>query len=281
MCDYPRDDVLEVGNVLSFAGVTGHTVVDKYDRGDGVLNVDIMEYRPSKRFSLVLSISTLEHIGWDEDPREPEKASDTMRLMCDMGDSVLITIPVGWHRQLERKFLEGPLDSMSSRSRLRGSEGGNRVRRWDSTPSSTEGRLAGQCDLDRFEDSFHSLNEELNRAGRARRIARRHHARSRHTEDRDAEESIVLREPDVAGLPGAVSTLPDLRIAGGGRDWNSHQERLAVAGDGPAKLQSVHFALENQRSPRGLRWCVALDDKPRLYQVPPRARWPRSPHLST
>jgi hypothetical protein len=129
------EDVLEVGNVLAFAGLSGHTVVDKYELGDGVLNVDIIEYRPTRRFGLVICISTLEHIGWDEIPRDPNKAAAAMRTMCDMGDSLLMTIPVGWHRQLEREFVAGPFDLIELAVKT------SRLARWERRPLAVVNRI--------------------------------------------------------------------------------------------------------------------------------------------
>ncbi|MCI4349614.1 MAG: hypothetical protein L3J93_05300, partial [Thermoplasmata archaeon] len=63
---------LEVGNVLShYANRSPDwTIVDKYERAEGVVNVDFLEFAPRTGFDLVLSVSTLEHIGWDEQPRD-------------------------------------------------------------------------------------------------------------------------------------------------------------------------------------------------------------------
>ena len=109
---HAASETLEVGNVLAFAGIKGHTIVDKYEAGSGVLNVDIMEYQSERRFSLVISISTIEHIGWDEEPREPQKAAAALEVMARLGDSLLITMPVGYHRELEQSFIKGPFDSV-------------------------------------------------------------------------------------------------------------------------------------------------------------------------
>jgi hypothetical protein len=106
------DDVLEVGNVLPLAGITGHTVVDKYERGPGVLNLDIVEYDPGRRFKLAVSISTLEHVGWDEEPRDPAKAAAALGRVGELADHLLVTIPVGVHREFERAFLDGPFDDV-------------------------------------------------------------------------------------------------------------------------------------------------------------------------
>ena len=50
-------------------------MVDKYERGAGVLNVDALEYSPPEPCDdLIVSVSTLEHVGWDETERDPPRA---------------------------------------------------------------------------------------------------------------------------------------------------------------------------------------------------------------
>jgi hypothetical protein len=105
-------DVLEIGNVLRFAGLGSHAVIDKYERGPGVLNVDIVDYDPGRRFGLAVSISTLEHVGYDEDPRDLEKASRALGRVSELADDLLVTMPVGYHQTFERAFLEGPFDEV-------------------------------------------------------------------------------------------------------------------------------------------------------------------------
>jgi hypothetical protein len=130
---WPRDDVLEVGNVLPLAGVDGHTVVDKYEMGPGVVNEDIVTFAPSRRFGLVISISTLEHVGWDEVPEDPEKAWRALmamsRLVAPSG-ALLVTIPVGWRRGLEEDFVSdaAPFDSVSLLVKT------SRLARWEERP---------------------------------------------------------------------------------------------------------------------------------------------------
>lgn len=65
--------ILGLSNVLSHYFPIHHDVVDKYEVAPGVINQDIVEYAPVERYDLTLSISTLEHVGWDETPREPAK----------------------------------------------------------------------------------------------------------------------------------------------------------------------------------------------------------------
>jgi hypothetical protein len=102
--------VIELGNVLPLAGLGGHTVIDKYERGDDVLNVDILDYVPTRRFDLAVSISTLEHVGWDEDPRDPGKAAAALERFSRLADDLLVTIPVAYHPAFEDAFVTGPFD---------------------------------------------------------------------------------------------------------------------------------------------------------------------------
>jgi hypothetical protein len=65
--------VLEVGNVLSHYFRIFHDVLDKYEVAEGVINQDVVDFKPAWKYDLIVSISTLEHVGWDEEPKEPEK----------------------------------------------------------------------------------------------------------------------------------------------------------------------------------------------------------------
>lgn len=102
--------VLEVGNVLSHYGRSGHTVVDKYEVAPGVVNADIMEFDPPQKFDLVISISTIEHVGWDERPREPEKAIaaiERLRQFVAPGGELVVTIPPGYNEFLDQAVRDG------------------------------------------------------------------------------------------------------------------------------------------------------------------------------
>ena len=48
--------VLEVGNVTTHYLDTEHTVIDKYERGSGIVNEDIADFAPGERFDLILSL---------------------------------------------------------------------------------------------------------------------------------------------------------------------------------------------------------------------------------
>jgi hypothetical protein len=97
--------VLEIGNVLGHYGIRGHTVVDKSEEAEGVLNVDIEAFAPDQRFASIVSISTLEHLGWDEEPRDPGKIPRTLahilhRLLVP-GGHLFATAPMGQNPHLD------------------------------------------------------------------------------------------------------------------------------------------------------------------------------------
>ncbi|MBI4424309.1 MAG: hypothetical protein HY554_11305 [Elusimicrobia bacterium] len=106
-------DVLEVGNVLSHYARFPHEVVDKYEAGPGVLNQDVVDFAPGKRYGLIVTISTLEHVGWDESPRDPQKvrrAVERLKGLLAPGGALLITLPLGWHSEVDRWLFESPSD---------------------------------------------------------------------------------------------------------------------------------------------------------------------------
>jgi hypothetical protein len=101
---------LEIGNVLSHYFPAAHTVVDKYERAPGVINEDVVSFSPNRRYDLIVSVSTLEHVGWDEKPKDPAKvfrAIDHLRgLLTDAGE-LMFTVPKDWHPELDRYMSEG------------------------------------------------------------------------------------------------------------------------------------------------------------------------------
>ena len=102
---YTERRILEVGNVLGHYVEREHLVVDKYERSDRCLNMDILEFQPSQPFDFIVSISTVEHIGWNEYEREPDKAVRALRHMKAMlapGGRMLVTMPWGQNPALDR-----------------------------------------------------------------------------------------------------------------------------------------------------------------------------------
>jgi SAM-dependent methyltransferase len=105
--------ILEFGNVLGHYFPRRHDVVDKYEPGDGVLNLDIVDFRPEHAYDLIVSISTLEHVGWDDEDREPRKiqrAVGHIRSLLAPGGRALVTLPLGYNPRLDELFYRGELD---------------------------------------------------------------------------------------------------------------------------------------------------------------------------
>lgn len=100
--NHPNGRILEVGNVMSgvMALPQSYDVVDKYEVAEGVINVDVLDYAPDSKYDLILSISTLEHIGFDEatkDSRKPLRVVEHLSNLLRPGGSMLITVPTGYN----------------------------------------------------------------------------------------------------------------------------------------------------------------------------------------
>jgi hypothetical protein len=109
---------LEVGNVLrKYAGAdASHGVIDKYERAPGVVNADALSFSGGP-FDLIVSISTLEHVGYDEQPRDAAKAVravENLRGLLSADGGMLATIPIGYNRDLDDALREGSLGARVS-----------------------------------------------------------------------------------------------------------------------------------------------------------------------
>ena len=101
--------ILEVGNVLANFIALSHEVVDKYEQSPGVINEDIVTYAPGKKYDAIVTLSTLEHVGWDEAPRTPEKlllAIEHLKSLLAAGGELLATMPIGYNSFLDRIIRE-------------------------------------------------------------------------------------------------------------------------------------------------------------------------------
>jgi hypothetical protein len=104
--------VLEVGNVLR--NWPGHDypreVVDKYEVGPRINNTDIVDLRPALPYDLVVSVSTLEHVGFDEPVRDPGKVRRAARNLIDHclapGGWLFVTVPLGYNPSVDALLRE-------------------------------------------------------------------------------------------------------------------------------------------------------------------------------
>jgi hypothetical protein len=108
--------VLELGNVLSRYHLVHHDIVDKHENGDGVITSDICDFHAPKMYDLIVSISTIEHIGFDEDYPvgrksriQPEKSLRVIQLLKGMlskKGQLIVTVPLGHNLILDRLLKE-------------------------------------------------------------------------------------------------------------------------------------------------------------------------------
>ena len=131
--------ILEIGNVLSHYRPQRHVIVDKYEHAPGVLNRDVLDLDDLGRFDLIVAVSTIEHVGWDEEPREPGKAVEALcrlQALLSPGGELVVTVPIGYHPPLDEALRTGSIDLTRAGA----------LRRVDATPggrclSTRSGRL--------------------------------------------------------------------------------------------------------------------------------------------
>ena len=102
----PGAAALEIGHVLGHYAPVTHTVLDKYERATGVVNADILEYQPGRTFDRIASISTFEHIGFDDETAgdSGEKilaAIAATRALLAPGGVFWLSAPLGYNPELD------------------------------------------------------------------------------------------------------------------------------------------------------------------------------------
>lgn len=109
--------VLEIGNVLSHYFKADWDIVDKYEKGKRVLNEDIVNFKPKEKYDLIMSVSTFEHIGWNEDgdksksAEKIELAFNNVKKNClKKGGRIIISVPIGWNPQMDALIDENKLN---------------------------------------------------------------------------------------------------------------------------------------------------------------------------
>lgn len=97
--------ILEIGNVLPYYFSFPHDVLDKYEVSNNVINEEIVSFNTNKKYDLIVSVSTFEHIGYDENPVEPEKVILAIKKTKDLlqnGGLAVITVPIGHNPVVDR-----------------------------------------------------------------------------------------------------------------------------------------------------------------------------------
>ena len=116
---HKKDKILEVGNVLSeFSKCYNLTIVDKYEMGKSIINKDICKYKSPNKYPLIVSISTLEHVGWDEKNKDPRKILKSIQHiknnLLTLRGVLVFTVPIGYNTFLDELIKKEELPTTQS-----------------------------------------------------------------------------------------------------------------------------------------------------------------------
>ena len=91
-------NTLEVGDVLSHYVSINHDILDKYEKRKGIINEDVASVSLGKKYDLILSISTMEHVGHSYgeklDPNKFLKGIKNLKRHLTKNGTLVITVPV-------------------------------------------------------------------------------------------------------------------------------------------------------------------------------------------
>ncbi len=123
---------LEIGNVMSHYQPVSHRVVDKYEVSPGVENLDVVDVATDRPLDFAVTISTIEHVGWDEPDRDLGKAPAAVQHLRSLLDPVhgrlLLSAPLGHNPGLDNWLLQGAHGALTSDIYVRDHRG-----RWSHT----------------------------------------------------------------------------------------------------------------------------------------------------
>jgi hypothetical protein len=106
MLEYQKQGkkILEVGNVISYIYPVVHDVIDKYEIVESVINKDIVDFQTSKRYDLIFSIVTIQHIGRTESPTYPRKvlkAIGNLKKILALNGEIVILHALGENKEMD------------------------------------------------------------------------------------------------------------------------------------------------------------------------------------
>lgn len=128
-----KESMLEVGNVLQHYenalsdafGIRCRRIIDKFEEGHGIDNIDIIDVGQEEKYQAIVSISTMEHVGQHcapsgqfgeqnrvNDLEAPLKAIAKLYDLLAVGGRALLTVPFGvltdggWYIQFSAEYLD-------------------------------------------------------------------------------------------------------------------------------------------------------------------------------
>jgi hypothetical protein len=96
-------NILEVGAVLKHYTKINWEILDKFEKGTGITNQDIVDFKPDKKYDLIISISTLEHVGYDDEnkPEKIELAIKEIKKWLSKNGKMIVTVPLGYNKHMD------------------------------------------------------------------------------------------------------------------------------------------------------------------------------------
>ena len=105
--------ILEVGAVLTHYYSPKWDILDKFEKGKKIINKDIINFKPIKKYDLIISISTLEHVGFDEEIKDSKKiikAIKNLKQNClAPKGKCIITMPIGYNLETDKLLFANKL----------------------------------------------------------------------------------------------------------------------------------------------------------------------------
>ncbi|MBD0359392.1 MAG: hypothetical protein ICV56_01595 [Nitrososphaeraceae archaeon] len=101
--------ILEVGNVLSYYFKVDHDILDKYDIMDGVINEDVVDFNPSKRYDVIITLFTLSSVGSSEDPNKVLRAISNLNRLLSQEGQIVAVLELGYNPEMDELLKSGEL----------------------------------------------------------------------------------------------------------------------------------------------------------------------------
>lgn len=101
---YTNAKILEVGAVMQHYQSINWPVIDKFEVGKAIINCDILNYQTTQKFDLIISISTIEHLGLDDDEIDPNKPINAIKYLQSLlkpNGLLYISLPSGYNTALD------------------------------------------------------------------------------------------------------------------------------------------------------------------------------------
>jgi hypothetical protein len=101
--------ILEVGNVLSYYFKVDHDILDKYDIMEGVINEDVVDFNPLKRYDVIITLFTLSSVGSSEDPNKVLRAISNLNRLLSQEGQIVAVLELGYNPEMDELLKSGEL----------------------------------------------------------------------------------------------------------------------------------------------------------------------------